>query len=253
MAVGIFQGSHEDENHCGCLDVLSAYSRCRYRRSRRRSRGSPLGGYDRSAAQSSTMRKMVQLMRQKGFLTLEHRQSAKLRNVLGTTVRDLEAQRLQTMVLDIENHGRNSAELHAAALFPELFGPPSKEDFEKFFNWKSFCRVWTKQLQIPTAGPVMEWKEEAQTSHRLGSKPKRTLTDLHLLRTKPMTTLTLAEDAAVRAGDVRGADQASNCWEELHASRFYLISGVGVSRYKSRDSTRNGKCFLASSKAHIGR
>ena len=77
---------------------------------------SVLRGYGKNASHSSTVRKMVELMRQKSFLTLEHRQGTKLRNVLATKMRDHEDERLQMMVSDIENYGRTSAELHGLCL-----------------------------------------------------------------------------------------------------------------------------------------
>ena len=166
---------------------------------------------------------------------------------------DLDDQRLHTMVLEIENHGRTSAELHAAAMFPEVFGLLPKEDFEKFFNGKRFRGVWTKQLQIPKAGSVMARKEEARTSRRLGSQPKRTLTDLRLLRAKSMTNLTLAEHAAVRAADVRGSDQARNRWEELHALRF-LNSSLAYAYRDTNLAIRHAtkSAFLPALKLRLG-
>ena len=100
--------------------------------------GTPLGGYDRNAVQNATVREMVSLMRRKAFLSLQHRLSECLQNVLGDSVHELRDASVQKMILDMDNQGRMSAELHASAIFPDIFGPLSKVDIDRFFGGKRF-------------------------------------------------------------------------------------------------------------------
>lgn len=97
---------------------------------------SPGQGYDRNAVQSSKVRAIVELMRQNGFISLEHHQSEKLQNVFSATLEVLGNSDVQELILDLDNHGRISSELHASEMSPDVFGPISQQECDKYFKGK---------------------------------------------------------------------------------------------------------------------
>ena len=198
---------------------------------------SPLSSYDRSAVQSSTIRQMVNLMRRKGFLSSEHRNCERLRNVLGNSRSDLMNDDVQNLILNIDHHGQKSAELHASAMFPEAFGPISDEDVDRYLNKKRPRSEWTGQRKIPTAGTAMVLQEERNTAQvvKKARNPKAALSERRLALNKLMTSLTLAEHKAIELGDSRGAESARKRWNMLHSARHLLSPYADA--YKSLRST----------------
>lgn len=61
--------------------------------------------YDKTAIQSSTVSAMLELLRKKGFLSVDHRNSEKLCNVLGSEDEELKDKKVQDLILNVERHG----------------------------------------------------------------------------------------------------------------------------------------------------
>lgn len=96
--------------------------------------GEEIHGYDRNNARVTTVNSMVQIMRPKGFLALYHRSREKLANVLSSSVQEQSDEKVQSKILEIDKLGRKSTERHASAMFPEVFGHLSDEDYKTYFN-----------------------------------------------------------------------------------------------------------------------
>ena len=86
----------------------------------------------------------------------DHKTINQLRYVFGDEHEDLKDEKTQSRILDFEEFGRKSSELHASSIFPEVFGSLSKADIQIYFNEKRIKMEWTKQRKVPTAGSVME-------------------------------------------------------------------------------------------------
>ena len=183
-----------------------------YRPSRIRDDGddacTPFQQYDRNAVQSRSVSAMLRLMRLKGFLSSDHRNCERLRNVFSSDPEDLHDSKTQELILTIDAHGRKSAELHSASIFPDIFGRLSDSDIKKYFNGKRFRGQWTRQRQIPTCGTLMENQsnKNAIETAKLSKNPRKALTDRRHPVTKLMTSLTLAEHSAIASGDYEGAE-----------------------------------------------
>lgn len=204
-----------------------------------------LGGYDCSAVQCSSVRSMVELMRSKGFLSLEHRQSEMLRNAFSEGQEELPNMDVQKRILEINNLGRKSAEIHASAMFPDIFGGLSKEDCVKFFGGKRLKGEWTKKLQIPTVGAVLE-KEKSKSAVRLDN-PRRACTERMLLVSKLITNLMIAKEAALKGGDTEGAEHATKRFNRLHDFRSLLSPFADAYRSSNLDVRHGNKStFLTS-------
>ncbi|PXF47001.1 hypothetical protein BWQ96_03191 [Gracilariopsis chorda] len=181
----------------------------------------PLLHYEKSSIQSKSVKAMVELMRAKGFLGHDHRSGDKLCNVLGDHTATLNDAKAQELIMKCDIYGKKTAELHASALFPDVFGKLTKEYYETEFSGKRFRGVWTKARQIPMAGIVMESekKHTVLKSSKVTKDPKKALSDRRYVLSKVMTTLTLAEHAALSSGDPEGAEHARKQWNVLYSAR----------------------------------
>ncbi|PXF42221.1 hypothetical protein BWQ96_08049 [Gracilariopsis chorda] len=174
---------------------------------------SPLNLYDRNAIQSSTVRSMVELMREKGFLSPEHRDFQTLRNVFGSKPKDLQNAKIQELILDMNRHGAKSLELHISTQLGEFFGPLLDSDVKKYLNGKRSRGVLTKQRQIPTVGMVISADEKHSVKTPKPSKDARkTLSDRRHMVTKLLNTLTLVAHKAIENGDTQSAEDSRKRW-----------------------------------------
>lgn len=110
----------------------------------------------------------------------------------------------------MERHGRISAELHASAMLPDIFGPLSDNDITAYFSGKRLEGVWTKSRKVPTLGVTLAAQRACvpvQTKHR-PKDPRTSLAERRLAVTKLITALTLPEHAAIKAGDCEGEENA---------------------------------------------
>ena len=211
-----------------------------YRPSRIRDDGddacTPFQQYDRNAVQSRSVSAMLRLMRLKGFLSSDHRNCERLRNVFSSDPEDLHDAKTQELILTLDAHGRKSAELHSASIFPDIFGPLFDSDIKQYFNGKRFRGQWTKQRQIPTCGTLLEKQsnKNATETAKLSKNPRKALTDRRHTVTKLMTSLTLAEHSAIASGDYEGVENARKRWTTLHSAR-HLMSPYSDA-YRGTDS-----------------
>lgn len=98
----------------------------------------PLNQFDRNTIQWKTVSRMLHMMREVGFLNYQHRGAEWLTNVFSSPPQRLNIKQEQEKLLQIEEHGRLSAELHLSAVLPEVFGPLTASDRVKHFYGKKF-------------------------------------------------------------------------------------------------------------------
>ncbi|PXF43508.1 hypothetical protein BWQ96_06736 [Gracilariopsis chorda] len=89
-----------------------------------------MSGYDMSTAQSKTVHEMLELTRTKVFLSLEHRSRERLQNVLGEKCEKLQDTAAQQRIIEVENYGKKSVEIHLSAMLPDIFGPLTDKDYK---------------------------------------------------------------------------------------------------------------------------
>ena len=173
----------------------------------------------------------------KRFLSSEHRNCERPRNVLGKSRSYLMNDDVQNLILNIDHHSQKSAELHASALFPEAFGPLSDADVHRYLNKKHPRGQWTRQRNIPTAGTSMVFQEERNTAQVVekARKPKASLLERRLALNWLMKSLTLAKHKAKELGDSHGAEYACKRWNMLYSARHLLSPYADA--YKSLGST----------------
>lgn len=208
----------------------------------------PPQGYDRFSVQSASVRGLVNLMRRKGFLSGDHRTCERLKNVFGASVSKLRSSAAQNLIVDIDKHGQKSAELHASAMFPDVFGDLSDEDIALYLNNKRPRGEWSKQRKIPTAGCAIAAENKngtAQTAKRTRD-PKTALSDRRHALTKLMNSLTLAEHKALEGGDLQGAEHARKRWVMLHSARHLLSSRADAYKSSSNSVRHDNKSQIIS-------
>ncbi|PXF40069.1 hypothetical protein BWQ96_10220 [Gracilariopsis chorda] len=93
-----------------------------------------LSYYDKNAVQCRTVNAMLQLMPRKRFLSTEQRSSENHQNMLGERIEELNDEKVQKLIIDIQSYGEKSAELHALLMFPEILGPFSDSYITEHFN-----------------------------------------------------------------------------------------------------------------------
>ncbi|PXF42589.1 hypothetical protein BWQ96_07684 [Gracilariopsis chorda] len=127
---------------------------------------SPTNMYDRNAGQWRTVDCLLRLMRERSFLRSDHRSCHRLRNIFAEEPQDLEVMPAEQRILDVRSQSRKSAELHASAIFADVFGRLSKEDIDTHFEGKRFKGVWTMRKVILPAGVVIEAKAPSSSKCR---------------------------------------------------------------------------------------
>ena len=185
---------------------------------------------------------MVDRMRAKTFLSHTHRNSLNLRNEVGEKVEDLRDNCVQKRILNIEEHGKKIAELHASAMFLEVFEAVSGIEITEHFGGQRFKGEWRKLRKILTAGAVMASHTAESDTQLLRSckDPRRAISERRYVFQKLMNSLPLAEHAALRGGDFEEAENARRRWEVIQAAR-YLLSPFPVAHCNCDSTVRHGK------------
>lgn len=110
--------------------------------------------YDRNVPQSRSVGAMLSIMRQRGFLDVQHRGSEWIKNVFCHPPRRMAKIEYQDLLLHIDECGKKTTALHYFGLFPEGFGRMTKRDRIEYFSGKKF-KKWTSYKRIATAGQSM--------------------------------------------------------------------------------------------------
>ena len=189
-------------------------------------RKGPLDLYDRNRGQLKTVFVLVELMRERSFLSIAHRCSEKLRNVFADPVQELSSTAAQRLILSIPEHGKTSAMLHASAILPDVFGRITEEDVKKHLGNKRLKGTWTTRRKILPPGIYMEREAGANIpdkKRRKRSNPEKLLSERRHTVAKALAALTLAERAAIELDNYIAAKSARERWSTLHETR-HLVS-----------------------------
>ena len=100
----------------------------------------PLRQFDRNACHWGTVARMRHIMRVAGFQNVRHRGSEWLCNAFSTLPTRMNIMKDQDMLLNIRENENLSAKRHASVIFPDVFGPLTDEDKERYFSGMKFKR-----------------------------------------------------------------------------------------------------------------
>ena len=200
LSVNLLQ--HLENSTAWLIPVSPCRSLCRYVTGASRSIGSkrantdggegtgPLNEYDLNACQWKTVARMLHLMRECGFLNLEHRGSEWFTNVFAVPKRRMTLANDRKRLLDIWKLGRDTAKLHASVFLPELFGSLTDEDRSTYFDGAIF-KKWNKRRRVLTPAQSMA----KNNSFALIEGEAEILNSSMLLRT-PVRTMDRPKDKA---------------------------------------------------------
>lgn len=253
---------HLEDSTAWLLQVSKFRAFCRYMTGASRAFGSrrltddegeapgPIGQFDRNACQWRTVARMLHVMRGAGFLNVSHRGCEWLCNVFSSPPVRMNISKDQDMLLNIAERGKATSELHASVLFPDVFGPLTAEDKEKYFSGLTF-KKWTRartvlrpaQSMIKINGMATLHSEAIATvsaHHSHDSSPSfnqltsirrsnakescsKILNERRRRLSKMKDTLYLQERKAAKVGDQRLMTEVMYRWDMIHQSR-HLIS-----------------------------